>query len=141
MKPGSRFRPTDSCELSWWPILTEAVRTSPHRPVHERRHHPGSLRRAISPSRVTRRVSSSFSTPASPSRHRLQRPPGIIAANDLGRAFYATHYSDQDPPNAARFPFLDEDGPGDSGRDGDNLADDVVAILRAQAGLDPTILP
>jgi transcriptional regulator with XRE-family HTH domain len=61
----------------------------------------------------------------------------ILGANRLGRALYSAHFdSPAQPPNTARFVFLD-------GRattfytDWDRVAHDVVAILRAEAGRDP----
>lgn len=61
----------------------------------------------------------------------------IVAVNDLGRALYDSHYSGPDQPNAARFLFLDEDRARRFWPEWDKLADDVVAILRVQAGLNP----
>ena len=61
----------------------------------------------------------------------------LLGANQLGRALYSHHFdSDAQPPNTARFVFLD-------GRstsfyaDWDTVAADVVAILRTEAGRDP----
>jgi len=62
----------------------------------------------------------------------------IVATNDLGRALYAPHFNgDQHPANAARFLFHDEDRARQFWPQWDKLADDVVAILRVQAGLNP----
>lgn len=62
----------------------------------------------------------------------------IMATNDLGRALCASHFSDlQHPRNAARFLFLDEDRARQFWPQWEKLADDVVAILRVQAGLNP----
>ena len=61
----------------------------------------------------------------------------IVAANDLGRALYSSHYTGQERPNVARFLFLDEDLARRFWPEWDKLADDVVAILRVQAGLNP----
>ena len=61
----------------------------------------------------------------------------IVAINDLGRALYSTHYLGQERPNAARFLFLDEDRARRFWPEWEKLADDVVAILRVQAGLNP----
>ena len=62
----------------------------------------------------------------------------LLAANHLGRAMHASVYESQpgDPPNFARYTFLDED----SHRfypDWDTAADTCVAILRTEAGRDP----
>jgi transcriptional regulator with XRE-family HTH domain len=61
----------------------------------------------------------------------------ILGANRLGRALYSGHFdSPAQPPNTARFVFLD-----DRSRsfyvDWDRVANDVVAVLRAEAGRDP----
>ena len=61
----------------------------------------------------------------------------IVAVNALGRALYDSHYTGREPPNAARFLFLDEDRARLFWPEWDRLAEDVVAILRVQAGLDP----
>ena len=61
----------------------------------------------------------------------------IVAVNDLGRALYDSHYTGQERPNAARFLFLDEDRARRFWPEWEKLADDVVAILRVQAGLNP----
>jgi hypothetical protein len=66
----------------------------------------------------------------------------VLAANELGRALYSPLYDQAaahtpgEPPNSARFCFLD---PAASGffLDYDQVADDCVAFLRAEAGRDP----
>jgi hypothetical protein len=61
----------------------------------------------------------------------------LLAANQLGRAFYLQHYdSPHAPPNSARFIFLDERAP-DFYVDWERVATDAVAVLRAEAGRDP----
>jgi transcriptional regulator with XRE-family HTH domain len=61
----------------------------------------------------------------------------ILGANQLGRALYAQHFdSPAQPPNTARFVFLD-DRSRDFYADWDRVAADVVAVLRAEAGRDP----
>lgn len=61
----------------------------------------------------------------------------ILAANLLGRALYAPVFERRDrPPNSARFVFLDPHA-SDFYRDWQKAADDVVAVLRAEAGRDP----
>lgn len=62
----------------------------------------------------------------------------LLATNHLGRAMHASLYDSQpgDPPNFARYTFLDDD----SRRfysDWDTAADTCVAILRTEAGRDP----
>ena len=61
----------------------------------------------------------------------------LIGANRLGRALYSQHFEGHaQPPNTARFVFLDDRSPSFYA-DWDNVAADVVAILRAEAGRDP----
>ena len=61
----------------------------------------------------------------------------ILGANGLGRALYSAHFdSPAQPPNTARFVFLD-DRAATFYTDWDRVAHDVVAILRAEAGRDP----
>jgi transcriptional regulator with XRE-family HTH domain len=66
----------------------------------------------------------------------------VLAANDLGRALYSPLYAyaaahtPGEPPNSARFIFLDPRAP-DFFLDHDTTADDCVAFLRAEAGRDP----
>jgi transcriptional regulator with XRE-family HTH domain len=63
----------------------------------------------------------------------------VLAANDLGRALYSPLYDQAaghtpgQPPNSARFIFLDP-GAGDFFLDYDKAAKDCVAFLRAEAG-------
>ena len=61
----------------------------------------------------------------------------LLGANALGRALYSQHFDSQaQPPNTARFVFLDERSQ-DFYADWSTVAADVVAILRAEAGRDP----
>ncbi|WP_439678803.1 helix-turn-helix transcriptional regulator [Embleya sp. MST-111070] len=61
----------------------------------------------------------------------------LLAANALGRAFYAHLYAGGERrPNLARFTFLDPAGRRFF-RDWDLVADTTVAILRTEAGRDP----
>jgi transcriptional regulator with XRE-family HTH domain len=61
----------------------------------------------------------------------------ILGGNVLGRALYSQHFdSTAQPPNTARFVFLD-DRSRDFYTEWDTVAADVVAILRAEAGRDP----
>jgi transcriptional regulator with XRE-family HTH domain len=61
----------------------------------------------------------------------------LLAANGLGRALYAAHFeSIVGPPNSARFVFLDPRSP-EIYVDWDQVANDIVASLRAEAGRDP----
>jgi transcriptional regulator with XRE-family HTH domain len=62
----------------------------------------------------------------------------LLAANRLARAFYAQVYADpQRPANIARFTFLD-DNAHHFYSDWDSAADICVAILRTEAGRDPS---
>jgi transcriptional regulator with XRE-family HTH domain len=61
----------------------------------------------------------------------------LLAANRLGEAFYAHQFADPvRPVNGARFVFLNPHAP-DFYDDWDGVADQVVGILRAEAGRDP----
>lgn len=61
----------------------------------------------------------------------------LLAANRLGRAFYAQHFdSPHGPANSARFIFLDPRAT-DFYVDWEQVATDAVAILRSEAGRDP----
>jgi GAF domain-containing protein len=61
----------------------------------------------------------------------------ILGANGLGRALYAGQFdSPVQPPNTARFFFLDARAPTFY-VEWESIANDVVAVLRAEAGRDP----
>jgi transcriptional regulator with XRE-family HTH domain len=61
----------------------------------------------------------------------------ILGTNRLGRALYSQHFDGHaQPPNTARFVFLDERA-ADFYTDWSTVAADVVAVLRAEAGRDP----
>jgi transcriptional regulator with XRE-family HTH domain len=61
----------------------------------------------------------------------------ILGANALGLALFAPIYADPiRPPNNARFIFLDPRAT-EFFREWDKVANDVVAMLRAEAGRDP----
>ena len=66
----------------------------------------------------------------------------VLAANDLGRALYSPLYEHAaahtpgEPPNRARYMFLDP-GAAEYFLDYDKTANDCVAFLRAEAGRDP----
>jgi transcriptional regulator with XRE-family HTH domain len=61
----------------------------------------------------------------------------IVGTNRLGRALYSEHFdSHAQPPNTARFVFLD-DRSHSFYTDWSTVAADVVAVLRAEAGRDP----
>jgi transcriptional regulator with XRE-family HTH domain len=63
----------------------------------------------------------------------------LLAANHLGRAMHASVYAADpgDPPNFARFTFLNLDAAHDFYPDWDGAADTCVSILRTEAGRDP----
>jgi transcriptional regulator with XRE-family HTH domain len=60
----------------------------------------------------------------------------ILAANRLGYALYSVYASPGQPSNTARFVFLDPHA-RDFYSDWDLVANEVVAILRSEAGRDP----
>ena len=60
----------------------------------------------------------------------------ILAANRLGYALYSVCASPGEPSNTARFTFLDPRAQ-DFYPDWDQVANEVVAILRSEAGRDP----
>jgi hypothetical protein len=61
----------------------------------------------------------------------------LLAANQLGFALFSPIYADPvRPPNNARFLFLDPHATEFFG-DWDKVANDTVALLRAEAGRDP----
>jgi hypothetical protein len=61
----------------------------------------------------------------------------LLAANRIGRALYSAQFAGAaQPPNTARFVFLDPSAPTFY-LDYERIARDVVAVLRAAAGHDP----
>jgi transcriptional regulator with XRE-family HTH domain len=82
---------------------------------------------------VQRVLDSMSGTPAFVLNGRLE----ILTANDLGFALYSPIYADPvRPPNNARFIFLDLHAT-EFFRDWNKIANDTVALLRAEAGRDP----
>jgi transcriptional regulator with XRE-family HTH domain len=82
---------------------------------------------------VQRVLDSMIGTPAFVLNGRLD----ILAANELGSALYAPVYADPvSPPNTARFVFLDKQS-NEFFREWDRVANDTVALLRAEAGRNP----
>jgi MmyB-like transcription regulator ligand binding domain len=68
---------------------------------------------------------------------RAQRALDVLYANELGRALFSELFSDPSrPANSARYVFLDRRAT-DFFIDCENIANDVVALLRAEAGRDP----
>ena len=81
---------------------------------------------------VRRVLDSMTGTPAFVMSGRLD----VLAANLLGRALFSPVYADPTrPPNNARFVFLDPHAT-EFFRDWDEVANDTVAMLRAEAGRD-----
>ncbi|MFF1613420.1 helix-turn-helix transcriptional regulator [Amycolatopsis sp. NPDC058278] len=92
----------------------------------------GPTRQRVRPA-VQRILDSMHGAPAFVLNGRLD----ILAANALGHALYSPIYADPvRPPNLARFVFLDPHA-GEFFREWDTVADDTVAMLRAEAGRDP----
>jgi hypothetical protein len=61
----------------------------------------------------------------------------MLYANQLGRALFSGLFSDTGhQPNSARYIFLDR-GATDFYMDWEKVADDIVSLLRAEAGRDP----
>src|SRR5688572_28187638 len=82
---------------------------------------------------VQRVLDSMVGTPAFVLNGRLD----LLAANHLGVALYSPIYADRSrPPNNARFLFLDQHAT-EFFREWDKIANDTVALLRAEAGRDP----
>jgi transcriptional regulator with XRE-family HTH domain len=93
-------------------------------------------RRRPTPARVRPSVQRALDTIGAPALVRNGRLD-VLAANRLGRAFYAPIFdSPAGPPNIARFAFLDADGV-DFFSDWNDGVDDCVAVLRAEAGRNP----
>jgi transcriptional regulator with XRE-family HTH domain len=106
--------------------LARAVNPAPHRggrrPTQER----------VRPV-VQRILDSLVGAPAFVRNDRLD----VLAANQLGAAFYAPLFDDPARPvNAARFVFLDPHA-DEFFVDWDTIANDAVGILRAEAGRSP----
>ena len=97
----------------------------------------GHSRRRPSQERVrptVQRLVDSIAAPAYVRNRRLD----LLAANTLGFALYAPVFEDATgTPNMARFIYLNQRLPGSSSWTGTEIANDAVAILRAEAGRDP----
>ena len=82
---------------------------------------------------VVQQILDSISPPATVSNMRGD----YLAANQLGRALYAPLFeSPEQPPNSARFTFLDP-AAQDFFIDWEKAAQDLVATLRSMAGRNP----
>lgn len=116
--------------------------------VAERAHLLDLLRTAGTPARARKRRTSSATTRVRPTVQRLvdamPTVPAVVlngrldvlAMNALGRALFSPWYDDGEPVNNARLVFLDPRAK-DFFRDWDVVANDTVALLRAEAGRDP----
>src|SRR5439155_25009260 len=94
-----------------------------------RRRHPAGQR--VRP--VVQRILDDISSPATVSNMRCD----YLAANQLGRALYAPLFdSREQPPNSARFTFLDP-AAQEFFVDWEKAAKDLVAALRSMAGRNP----
>jgi transcriptional regulator with XRE-family HTH domain len=97
---------------------------------------PGRARRRSAPKQVRpsvqRVLDAMTDAPAVVQNGRLD----ILAANQLGYGLYSTHASPDRPANGARFVFLDPRAQ-DFYVDWDRVANEVVAMLRSEAGRDP----
>jgi transcriptional regulator with XRE-family HTH domain len=92
-------------------------------------------RRAAVPQQIrpgVQRILDSMTAPALVSNARMD----YLAANQVGRALYAPLFDSPVGTNAARFLLLDPRGPAFY-PDWDRAVDDVVALLRSQAGRTP----
>jgi transcriptional regulator with XRE-family HTH domain len=108
--------------------LLDLIRTASTTRPPRRRPAPQRLRPT-----VQRVLDSMVGTPAFVLNGRLD----ILAANHLGFALYSPICADQvAPPNNARFIFLDPHAT-EFFRDWNKIANDTVALLRAEAGRDP----
>ena len=82
---------------------------------------------------VVQRILDSMGTPALVRNSRVD----YLAANQLGRALYAPLFDSlEQPPNSARFTFLDP-AAVDFYSDWEHVANDLVAHLRSEAGRNP----
>jgi transcriptional regulator with XRE-family HTH domain len=115
----------DDAERSHLFDLARAAQPEP--PARRRRP----TRQRIRPS-VQRILDAMTAAPAFVRNGRLD----IVAANELGYALYSLHVAPGRPANTARFTFLDPRA-RDFYLDWDHVADEVVAILRSEAGRDP----
>jgi transcriptional regulator with XRE-family HTH domain len=108
--------------------LLDLIRTAATTRTPRRRPAPQRVRPT-----VQRVLDSMSGTPAFVLNRRLD----ILTANDLGFALYSPIYAGPArPPSNARFIFLDPHATAFF-RDWDKVANDTVALLRAEAGRDP----
>lgn len=120
----SRVLELDDDELAH---LYDLARNAAGRPRRARREDTSAVTASV------QQVIDSMSVPAIVLGERLD----ILSANHLGRALYATVFeAAQQPPNFARFVFLDPRA-AEFYVDHDDAMDFVVAVLRAASGRDP----
>src|SRR6266516_3702452 len=158
LDPGTDRPPHPGCRGVTLVVWTRETRSASSSPPDEPRSRPSS--RACRPSAVAgvfrgsggrrlRSLRGSASLRVRPSVQRtldaMTAAPAfvrngrmdILAANRLGRAFYAQHFdSPHEPANSARFIFLDPRAT-DFYVDWEQVATDAVAVLRSEAGRDP----
>jgi transcriptional regulator with XRE-family HTH domain len=97
-------------------------------------------RRSRAPQRVRRGVQRLLDSITAPAMARNGRMD-ILATNPLGRALYSEMFANpRTPVNSARFTFLDPRATSFF-VDWDHAADDSVAVLRGEAGRNPTTAP
>ncbi|MFY0407424.1 helix-turn-helix transcriptional regulator [Solicola sp. PLA-1-18] len=141
-----RFERGDATGIS--PGIVDDIARALQLDAAERAHLLHLLRTAIAPTRAPQRPVSATeqvrptvqrlldameSVPATVLSGRLD----VLAANGLGRALFSPVFAGPDPvPNMALFTFLDPQAPA-LFRDWGTVANDTVAILRAEAGRDP----
>jgi MmyB-like transcription regulator ligand binding domain/Helix-turn-helix domain len=115
----------DDAELAH---LLDLARATSHPPTRRpRRPAPQRVRP------VVQQILDSINAPAAVSNMRCD----YLAANQLGRALYAPLFeSREQPPNSARFTFLDP-AAQDFFTDWEKAAKDLVATLRSMAGRNP----
>jgi transcriptional regulator with XRE-family HTH domain len=117
----------DEAERAHLVHLLHTVGT-PRRP----RRRPPSAPQRVRPT-VQRLMDSMHGVPAVVLNGRLE----ILGANAIGRSLFSPVYADPEgTPSNARFVFLDREAKTFF-RDWDTVANDTVAILRAEAGRDP----
>lgn len=98
---------------------------------------PGSRRRTRRPQRISPELQAAVDGFTGGAAFVRNGRMDVLATNLLARAVYADLFTDPlTPPNIARFAFLDERA-RDFYPDWERAADDIVAILRAEAGRDP----
>lgn len=109
--------------------LLDLLRTAGASPRARQRRRPSSRR--VRPT-IQRLVDSMHAVPAVVLSGHLD----VLAVNSLGRALFAPIYTNQEQLNNARIVFLDRRATTFF-REWEKVANDTVALLRAEAGRDP----